>query len=120
MGISFTNPDWELPNQFARAFLGEEALTDITRGAVEYAQSINADLIALGWQQEYQPTTAIDDLKDINIPMLILAGDQDDSNGNPKSLAEALPKAEFKLVEGDHNNTYKSPSFAKEVIDFLN
>jgi len=119
MGISFTDPNWDVPMRFAKAFVGEEPLSDMTEGAVNYAKSINADLLALSLQQRYQPSTSLTDLNNLDIPLLILAGDEDDSNGISQELGNAMPKAKFKLVPGDHNNTYKSEAFGEAVLEFM-
>lgn len=119
MGFDFTNPEWEIPGAFAEAFSGRAELTDMTRGAVEYATSINRDLTSLALQQEYQPVTTPAELSTISIPVMILRGDQDKSNGDPHLLQAAIKDAKLTIIEGDHNNTYKQENFAAEVISFL-
>ena len=119
MGADFTNPAWEIPGAFADAFSGRVELTDMTRGAVEYATSINRDLTSLALQQEYQPVTTPAELSTISIPVMILRGDQDKSNGDPHLLQAAIKDAKLTIIEGDHNNTYKQENFAAEVISFL-
>lgn len=119
MGLHFTNPDWDKRLIFERAFLGLDSLTDMTRGAVNYARSQKADLTLLGWSQRYQPVTSVEELKKLTIPILVIAGDQDVDNGNPKELAPVFPNSVLSLVSGDHNTTYRKEAFAKAVISFL-
>lgn len=119
MGLDFTNPDWDRRILFQKAFSGEEPLNDVTRGAVDYAGSIGADLRILSLLQEYQPVTSVDQLKLISIPVLVIAGDQDTANGNPKELQEQIPGASLQIVPGDHNGTYSSDRFSKEIIKFF-
>ncbi|MEQ8472340.1 MAG: alpha/beta fold hydrolase [Marinoscillum sp.] len=119
MGIDFTNPDWNSRIMFAEAFGGKAALNNITEGAVNYAQSINADLEILSLLQIYQPVTSIDALGSVKIPVLVIAGDEDKDNGDPSSLAGVIPNSNLILVPGDHNQTYKTEAFASKVFDFI-
>lgn len=120
MGLDFTNPDWDRRIMFQKAFSGEDELNADTRGAVNYAKSIGADLKVLGYLQEFQPVTSLDQLQHILARVLVIAGDQDKSNGDPEELQKEIPKALLKIVPGDHNNTYKSRAFADQVLSFLN
>ena len=119
MGLHFTNPNWNKKRIFERAFLGLDSLTDMTRGALNYARSQKADLMILGWSQRYQPVTSINELRSITIPLLVVAGDQDVDNGNPRELAAILSNATLSIVEGDHNTTYRKEPFAKAILSFL-
>lgn len=117
MGIDFTNPLWKRRLMFRDAFFGKPNAD--TQGAVDYAKSIGADLRSLYLQQKYQPITTQKQLAQIKIKVLVIAGTEDLDNGSPKALHEVIPKSKFKIVPGDHNNTYKSEAFAKAIIDFL-
>ena len=119
MGFDFTNPNWDRRIAFADAFNGRTKLTEMTEGAVNYAKSIDADLKALGYLQDFQPVTSPEALKTINIKTLVICGDQDRDNGDPKKLQQYLPKSKLVIVQGDHNNTYKQENFANAVMDFL-
>lgn len=119
MGIDFTNPNWGRRIAFADAFSGRKPTNKMTKGAVLYAKSIQADLKILGFLQDYQPVTPIEDLNKITIQTLVICGDQDLDNGDPDELQKALPKSTLVIVEGDHNNAYKQENFAQEVITFL-
>ncbi|MEO0570592.1 MAG: alpha/beta hydrolase [Bacteroidota bacterium] len=119
MGADFTNPNWERRLAFADAFNGRAELTELTRGAVTYAKSINANLKILGLLQDHQPVTSVQELQDISIPIRIVCGDTDVDNGDPKQLQESIPKSELQLVSGDHNNTYKQQNFADAILEFL-
>ncbi len=119
MGFDFTNPQWDRRVAFADAFGGRVDLTELTEGAVNYAKSINADLKVLGWLQDFQPVTSAEELKQINIDCLVICGDQDKDNGDPKELSDHLPNSQLVIVEGDHNKTYTQENFAVEVMKFL-
>lgn len=117
MGIDFTNPDWSRRILFAEAFDG--SVTEETKGAVDYAKSIDADLRSLHLQQKYQPVTTKKELSEIKKKVLVIAGDEDLDNGDPSKLQQALPKGKLRIVKGDHNGTYKTKAFSNTVLDFL-
>lgn len=117
MGIDFTNPNWHRRAIFRDAFDGK--ITEETKGAVEYAKSIGADLKCLHLQQKHQSVTTQRQLQVIKAKVLVLAGDEDKDNGDSAALSKAIPKSKFKIVEGDHNGTYKTENFSKAVISFL-
>lgn len=119
MGADFTNPSWDRRLAFADAFNGRAELTELTRGAVAYAKSIDANLKILGLLQDYQPVTSPKQLKKITIPVLIVCGDEDTDNGNPKDLQNLIPDSRLEIVKGDHNNTYKQSNFADAVLSFI-
>jgi len=119
MGLDFTNPNWERRILFADAFSGRAELTSETSGAVNYAKSINANVQILGFLQDYQPVTSIEELQKITAKTLIIAGDLDKDNGNPEELKQAILNSTLKIISGDHNNTYKSKQFSDAIIKFL-
>ncbi len=119
MGLDFTNPDWDRRIMFQQAFSGSAPLNEVTSGAVNYAKSIGADLKILGLLQEFQPVTTIEELKKIKAKVLVIAGDLDTDNGNPKELQQKISGATLIIVPGDHNNTYKSQVFSTEIFKYL-
>jgi pimeloyl-ACP methyl ester carboxylesterase len=58
-------------------------------------------------------------VKSIDIPVLIIAGDEDTDNGSPSDLAKVLPNGQLSIVKGDHNNTYKTLAFSERIVSFL-
>jgi len=119
MGIDFTKKKWDRRIMFMHAFLGTQPLNDDTKGAVEYASSINADLKVLGWLQKYQPVTSKLKLHQVDVPVLVIAGDQDLDNGDPDKLAHCLKNGQLEIVPGDHNTTYRKSPFADAVMKYL-
>ena len=119
MGADFTDPNWDRRLAFADAFSGRAELNDLTRGAVEYAKSIDANLKILGLLQDFQPVTSPEELQRISIPLLIICGDKDLDNGDPKELQKMIPNSSLEIVEGDHNNTYKQENFAQVILSFI-
>ena len=104
---------------FQKAFNGEEPPNEMTKGALAYANLVGADLKVLGYLQEFQPVTSIKELKIIKAKVLVIAGDEDKDNGDPKVLSEEIPEAVFKLIPGTHNDTKNTVIFSNEVISFL-
>jgi pimeloyl-ACP methyl ester carboxylesterase len=119
MGADFTNPNWSRRIMFAAAFNGKAHLYPETAGAVQYAKSIGADTLVLYYLQKHQPLTTAKELKKINTPVLVIAGDKDTDNGTPASLQALLKKGELKIVSGTHNETHKTKDFSNAVITFL-
>lgn len=118
MGLDFTDPNWERRLAFAAAF-GEGPITDMTRGAVEYAESIGADKRSLHLQQKHQPVTSPEELRQVTIPIFVVAGKQDKDNGNPGRLEELFPNGKLNIIPGEHNTAYRSEIFAAAVLAFL-
>ncbi|AFK03859.1 alpha/beta hydrolase fold containing protein [Emticicia oligotrophica DSM 17448] len=119
MGQHFTNPNWDRRLMFAAAFNGKFHLYPEAQGAVKYAKSINADTVALGLLQKYQPVTTPKELKKFSKPVLIIAGDEDKDNGNPEVLQTYFRDAKLSIVKGNHNITYNTEAFSAEIIGFL-
>tara|TARA_R110000744_G_scaffold115350_3_gene215861 strand:- start:2661 stop:3449 length:789 start_codon:yes stop_codon:yes gene_type:complete len=117
MGIDFTNTNWDRRIMFAKAFDGD--VNEITKGAVDYAKSINADLRSLHLQQKYQPVTSAADLNKIKIAVLVICGDEDSDNGSAEELRNALGNGKLNRVPGDHNGTYKTEDFSNSILKFL-
>ncbi len=117
MGLDFTDPDWPRRKLFAAAFAGN--ITEETQGAVAYAKSIQADLRSLALQQQYQPVTLPEELREVEIPVLVIAGNEDKDNGDPGALERQFPAGKLAIVPGDHNNTYRGKVFAAAVMAFI-
>jgi len=58
-------------------------------------------------------------LKKIRTPILVICGNKDLDNGNPKELQLYLPNSQLIIVHGDHNNTYTQDNFANAVMRFI-
>lgn len=119
MGTDFTNPDWPRRKMFEEAFSGQAHKHPQTAGAVKYAKSIGADTIVLGLLQKYQPSTSKADLAKVKIPVLVIAGKDDEDNGKATDLAKIFSNASFQTVEGNHDNASRSTEFAEAIAGFL-
>ncbi len=58
-------------------------------------------------------------LESISAPTLVLAGDDDPLAIRPQVLADALPDATLRLLDGDHMRALVDPRFATSVVEFL-
>lgn len=117
MGLDFTNPKWNRRMAFADAFNGN--VTEMTRGAVDYAKSIDADFRSLHLQQKYQPSTSKEELEKLKIKILVIAGNLDSDNGNPEALRNVFKKSKLTIVTGDHNGAWKTQEFSDQILRFL-
>jgi len=117
MGIDFTNPEWDRKIMFANAFKGE--VNQLTKGAVDYAKSINADFRSLYLQQKYQPVISVKELNKLVIEILVISGTDDLDNGSAEDLKNSFVKGKLEKVPGDHNGTYKTEAFSNSIIWFL-
>lgn len=120
MGIGFTNPNWHRRIEFGNVFSGRTEPNDMTREAVAFAKDLDVNFKIMGYLQDHQPETTIAELNNIEAQTLVICGDNDLDNGNPKELQEQLPKSRLTLVNGDHMSTPFSKDFAKSIIEFLN
>ncbi|WAT18102.1 alpha/beta fold hydrolase [Aurantiacibacter sp. MUD11] len=62
---------------------------------------------------------ATDDLSKIDMPVLVLIGDQDRDNGSPDRLAAALPDARVQVIPGNHMSSVTKPDMGQAILDFL-
>ncbi len=120
MGIGFTNPNWHRRIEFGNVFSGRTEPNQMTRGAVEFAEDLDVNFKIMGYLQDYQPETTVTELNNIEMEALVICGDEDIDNGNPKELQEQLPNSKLSLVSGDHMSTPFSMDFAESIIEFLN
>ncbi|MDY2588272.1 alpha/beta fold hydrolase [Winogradskyella aquimaris] len=119
MGIGFTNPNWYNRIEFGNVFSGRTEPNEMTKGAVEFAKNLDVDFKIMGFLQDYQPETTIAELNNIDIETLVICGDKDLDNGNPRELQEQLPNSRLSLVSGDHMSTFNSLDFAESIVEFL-
>ena len=85
-----------------RAFA--DALRADRQGLIAHCQSIHQSPIALA---------------NINVPTLVVAGDDDVLAARPHLLAEAIPGAKLVRVHGNHEGAVIRPEFQRAIVDFL-
>ena len=118
MGLDFSDPNWSRRKNFHEALIKPGSHPEL-QSAVDYAKKSGADTVALARMQEFQPVTTPEELAKITVPVLVVNGDKDTDNGDPKQLVNAIPGAKLVVVPGDHGGAMRTPEFAKAVVDFL-
>lgn len=63
--------------------------------------------------------TSREELARIDVPVLVVLGEDDDDNGSGTALAEAIPGARFKSVPGNHMSCVTKPELGRAIVDFL-
>lgn len=120
MGTGFTDPNWPRRVAFYKAFKGEGEIPEEAKGAVNYAKTSGADLVALAQMQGAQPSTSPQELSRVRKPVLVISGDQDSDNGSSEELTKMLGNGTSESVPGgNHNNTTKLVAFSTKVVAFL-
>jgi len=118
MSADFTDPNWYRRRNFHEALARPGSHPEL-QGAIDYAKRIGADTLALMRMQESQPTASRAELAAVRRPVLVINGDQDRDNGDPQTLADAIPGARLVIVPGNHGNTARSEAFAREAVQWL-
>jgi pimeloyl-ACP methyl ester carboxylesterase len=106
------------------ALLAEDPATITNRAALifrVFADQQKADRVALAacWRR---PRTVFDAvmLGRIDVPVMVICGENDDVTGPPDRLAAAIPGAEMRVVPGkDHMSAVGAPVTKAEVLGFL-
>lgn len=117
MGDDFTNPEWPRRIMFYRALSGEPVKE--LEGMVKYVKDAGLDQQALALLQKEQPSTSRKELSEIQIPVLVICGSEDEDNGSSKTLAGMIPNASYARVPGVHNSAHHSKEFSESVLRFL-
>ena len=118
MGIDFSNPEWPRRIMFYKALRGD-SVPELAP-LIKQIQAEGLDQQALAMQQKEQPSTSLNELHAIQIPVLVIYGLQDSDNASAAELARAIPGAVLDNVPGDHGGAFRSQEFSDHVIRFLN
>lgn len=63
--------------------------------------------------------TSLVELAGIDVPTVVITGDEDDDNGSGEELAAAIPGAQFKSIPGGHMSCVTKPELGQAIADFL-
>lgn len=66
-----------------------------------------------------QANTDMATLGRLDMPVLVVAGAQDQDNGSAPDLAAALPNARYAEIPGNHMNSVTRPELAARMVEFL-
>jgi len=103
------------------ALQAEDPETLTERGARAFRQladALGSDREALVAQARSIHRAGVE-LERIDLPALVLAGEEDPLAIRPQVLAEALPHATLQLLVGDHMSALADPRFATSIVEFL-
>jgi pimeloyl-ACP methyl ester carboxylesterase len=84
-----------------------------------YLKQVGADPVALIRVLETFVDTAEADLAEVEVPTLVIAGDQDTSDGSVEDLAAILPNARLQRIPGDHFSALRSAELKDQLAWFL-
>ena len=59
------------------------------------------------------------DLAALDRPILILCGEDDQDNGSAQELAQALPRARYQAIPGNHMSAVAKPDLGGAIADYL-
>jgi len=118
MGDAYTNPEWPRRVHAYRALMGDTTLHDVD-DMMKYIHSQHFDNLALALQQKYQPSTSVNELAAVKIPVLIIRGTEDKENGSETGLHQLIPNSGLVYVPGNHNTAIRTPEFSAAVLKFL-
>lgn len=90
----------------------------IAKSFRDFAELTRADRVALAALQR-RPREEFKDIGSIEVPVLVLTGDNDPMIGDPAGLAAQIPGAKGAVVGGSHLNVVNNPEFHNELIAFL-
>lgn len=88
-----------------------------SRAFRDFADLTKADKQALAAVAE--GNTGTPDLSAINVPVLLLVGEDDTIAGSPEELAREIPNARVERVPGDHLTALVDPKVIPLILDFL-
>ncbi|MEO7211382.1 alpha/beta hydrolase [Mucilaginibacter sp.] len=118
MGADYTNPNWERRIHAWKALAGDTTLHDVDDMMV-WINKNPFDKVALAMQQKHQPSTSPAELAKVKIPVLLIDGTEDTTNGDVNDLKKLIPTATMAAVPGDHNSAGKTIQFSNAIIHFL-
>ncbi|OOQ59192.1 alpha/beta fold hydrolase [Mucilaginibacter pedocola] len=118
MGADYTNPNWERRIHAWKALEGDTTLHDVD-DMMKWINKNPFDKAALALQQKHQPSTSPAELAKVKIPVLLIDGTEDFTNGDVKDLQKLIPHSQMATVPGDHNTASKNIQFSDAVIAFL-
>ena len=118
MGADYTNPEWPRRIHAYKALMGDTTQHDVDDMMV-YIRKSNFDNLALAYQQKHQPSTSKKELAKVKIPVLLIDGTEDTTNGDVSVLQKMIPGSIMKTVPGDHNSAGNSIQFSDTVTAFL-
>lgn len=118
MGADYTNPEWPRRIHAYKALMGDTTIHDVDDMMV-WIHKNNFDNLALAYQQKHQPSTSKPELAKVKIPVLLIDGTEDFTNGDVHDLQKLIPTSTMVSVPGNHNSAGNTIQFATAILNFL-
>jgi pimeloyl-ACP methyl ester carboxylesterase len=118
MGADYTNPEWPRRIHAYKALMGDITMHDVDE-MMAWIHKNNFDNLALAYQQKHQPSTSKQALAKVNIPVLLIDGLEDNTNGDVHDLQKLIPTSAMVTVPGDHNSAGNTIQFSTAILHFL-
>lgn len=101
-----------------------DRLGEHPRGSAEYfaeafLRSTGGDPLAIRRLLGSFVPTSRPELAQLRLPVLVLAGKEDDDNGSAAELARALPDARLAEIAGNHMSAVANQDLGREIAKFL-
>lgn len=87
--------------------------------AEAFLKTVQGDPVALLQVLGTFVDTPREAVADLDLPVLIVAGEQDDDNGSAEALAEVLPHGVHQVIPGNHMSAVTRPELGDAVAEFL-
>lgn len=86
---------------------------------VQFMKTTGIDPIAAGHLLRSFGTLDVDILRNIDLPTIVICGDQDQDNGNGKLLADNLINGRFEEISGNHMSSVVQKSLGEKMAQFF-
>jgi len=87
--------------------------------AKQFMKSMGVDRVAARRLLESVRDVKVESLGRISMPTLLLCGEDDNDNGSPQALVDALPDARLELIPGTHMSSVTERAMGEEIAAFL-
>ncbi len=87
--------------------------------AEAFLKTTKGDPVALLGILDSFVDTSMDEIETLDLPVLVLSGEDDDDNGSHEVLAEMLPNAIAREIPGGHMSAVVQPQLGEEIARFL-
>jgi pimeloyl-ACP methyl ester carboxylesterase len=124
MGDRLVDPSWARPPALARALRGEPVdggalAAGEVEGFLAFVAATGGDALALSAVQGAHRATTVDEWATWQrVPTLVLAGYDDDVNGDPAELASVITGSTLMRTPGNHLSALQHLDFASALADW--
>ena len=87
--------------------------------SMQFLKSQGVDRVAARLLLRTLPDMDLADLQRVDMPTLVVCGDEDRDNGSAKELAELLPNAAYAEVPGTHMSSVTKPDLGEAIARWL-